>query len=129
MKKCTGCGVLKNPEDFSKHSGFKDGRNSRCKECKRIKANLMYANGEIKKRPYTYRSQLWKYRLSIEEYNKLFDLHNGACHICKLEKKLNVDHDHTTGKVRGLLCVSCNTGIGKLGDNYDSIHRVLKYLE
>ncbi len=40
-----------------------------------------------------------------------------------------IDHDHATGKIRGVLCPSCNTGIGKLGDNIEGLRRALAYLE
>jgi hypothetical protein len=45
------------------------------------------------------------------------------------DKPLHIDHDHRTGKVRGLLCVSCNTGIGKLGDDVDGLYRALRYVQ
>jgi hypothetical protein len=54
-----------------------------------------------------------------------------ACECCgrRESRALNVDHDHTTGQFRGWLCFACNTGIGKLGDNYDGVLRALRYLE
>jgi hypothetical protein len=41
----------------------------------------------------------------------------------------NVDHCHSTGQIRGVLCCECNTGIGKLGDNAEGVRRALAYLE
>jgi len=54
-----------------------------------------------------------KYGITLEDYNKLYSNQNGCCSIChrpqfELEKTLSVDHDHITGKVRGLLCNGCN---------------------
>ena len=62
----------------------------------------------------------WKYALrskgiSIEIYNALFDAQLGKCAICLKEpngQRLAIDHDHETGKIRGLLCKSCNLGLG-----------------
>lgn len=52
-----------------------------------------------------------------------------ACAICgKHAVQLVVDHDHHTGLIRGLLCVTCNTGLGKLGDSPDMLRRALAYL-
>lgn len=50
------------------------------------------------------------------------------CSICSRTKKLVLDHDHTTGKFRGYICRDCNMGIGKLGDNLDSLMRAVNYL-
>ena len=53
----------------------------------------------------------------------------GKCNICsKPEDTLCVDHCHKTGKIRGLLCFDCNTGLGKLGDDVQSIQRAIDYL-
>lgn len=57
------------------------------------------------------------YGINIEEYNILFKEQNGKCGICGCEsneRMLAVDHCHNTGKIRGLLCTKCNTGIGLL---------------
>ena len=57
----------------------------------------------------------------------------GKCGICdkhqvELSKRLAVDHDHETMEVRGLLCIDCNTSIGKLGDNIEGLEQALRYL-
>lgn len=61
-------------------------------------------------------------------------MQNGGCAICGKRqgietKKLGVDHDHCTGRIRGLLCSQCNRGLGKFGDSIEGIKRVLAYLE
>ena len=63
----------------------------------------------------------------------------GTCMICNkagdIRKKdsrpiaLAVDHNHETGKIRGLLCLNCNSGIGKLGDSTDILRKAIEYLE
>ena len=59
--------------------------------------------------------------ITLDEYENMYQTQNGACKICSKEFKrgvsANVDHDHDTGEVRGLLCFNCNTGIGKLEDS------------
>jgi hypothetical protein len=52
----------------------------------------------------------------------------GLCKICGKEKRLVVDHCHETGQVRGMLCFSCNTGIGQLGDSVDMLKAAIAYL-
>lgn len=72
---------------------------------------------------------LWaRYRLTVEDRDALLEKQGGACAICREVKKLHVDHCHTTKKVRGLLCMDCNTGIGKLKDSKELVARALAYL-
>ena len=77
------------------------------------------------------------YRLTELEYSRLVSEQDGKCGICGKppsgtwhgDRMLNVDHDHQTGAVRGLLCNKCNRGLGILGDTVERITAVLKYLE
>lgn len=52
----------------------------------------------------------------------------GACAICKQTKKLVVDHNHTTKQIRGLLCSTCNLGLGMFQDNMDLLESAIRYL-
>jgi hypothetical protein len=75
-----------------------------------------------------------KYGVTPEEYIKLFNNQEGKCliygkHQIELKKALGVDHDHITGKVRGLLCNDCNLGIGHFKDNIEKLKLAIKYLE
>lgn len=75
------------------------------------------------------RKLIREYGIDIAEYERLFEKQKGRCKLCRGSfKKLCVDHCHDTGKVRGLLCRKCNTGIGMLGDNADVCERAAKYL-
>ena len=68
------------------------------------------------------------YGISEEDYTILLEKCQGVCPICSSTGPLVIDHNHSTGKVRGLLCNTCNTGIGKLGDTAESLQRALDYL-
>lgn len=82
---------------------------------------------QSEKRKATVRRSL--YGLSAESYASLMAKQNGRCAICERPmERPQVDHDHATGRVRGLLCVTCNTGLGKLGDSIERIEHVLAYL-
>lgn len=88
---------------------------------------------------------LWKDRhlqtnfgLSLAEYGEMILAQDGKCAICNRpemqmrngkRKSLAVDHDHATGKIRGLLCSDCNTGIGKLQDDRDVLLAAVRYLD
>lgn len=91
-----------------------------------------------KKRKATKRYQLKTlYNLTVNEYNKLVERQNGLCAICgKVETAnnqygmfpLSIDHDHITGKVRGLLCQRCNRMLGHAKDNINILKKAIKYL-
>jgi hypothetical protein len=70
--------------------------------------------------------------MRIEDYEHLLASQHGACAICGYEsrdgKRLRVDHCHETGQIRGLLCSTCNTGLGGLGDSIEGVKRALDYL-
>lgn len=81
---------------------------------------------------YSLRKQ---YGISLLEYNLLLKRQNGVCAICLRPersdryKHFSVDHDHVTGKVRGLLCSGCNRAIGIMGDDAVRLRRASEYLE
>ena len=70
------------------------------------------------------------FNLSLEQFRKMEESQNGLCGICSKKPKeiLCVDHCHSTGKIRGLLCRLCNSGIGALGDNEEVLRKALAYL-
>lgn len=72
------------------------------------------------------------YGLSIEQYEAMFLEREGRCDCCgepeTQHRTLAVDHDHATGRIRGLLCQGCNTGIGKLGDTIEGLEKAIDYL-
>lgn len=75
-----------------------------------------------------------RYNLTLEQYQEILDNQGGRCFICgrhqsEFTKKLHVDHDHITGKIRGLLCTSCNTALGLLKDNIDYLIKAIQYLQ
>ena len=75
-----------------------------------------------------------QYGISLEQFNQLLEIQNNECAICKksldsLKRRMNIDHDHETNKVRGLLCTGCNTGLGHLGDNIEGLKIAVAYLE
>jgi hypothetical protein len=73
-----------------------------------------------------------KYGLSESQFINMFKQQNGTCAICKkpdLKRLLCVDHCHTTGRVRGLLCYKCNLAIGHLKDNTGSLKSAIEYLQ
>lgn len=77
---------------------------------------------------------LAKYGLTPAEYDRILATQGGGCACCgskknKSGRRMFVDHDHSTGAVRGLLCHHCNAGIGHLGDTLEGVKRAVAYLE
>jgi hypothetical protein len=74
-----------------------------------------------------------KYSMTLAEYNELLASQNGVCAIClgneTYGKAMPVDHDHTTGKVRGLLCHECNRALGIMKDDPALLRAAADYLE
>jgi hypothetical protein len=71
-----------------------------------------------------------RYGISVEQYEEMVTRQKMRCAICKRKTtKLHVDHDHETKRVRALLCRSCNTGIGKLGDDSSRLRAAAEYIE
>jgi hypothetical protein len=86
-----------------------------------------------KNRPGLKRSFHLKYNygMTVAEYDIMFLEQGGLCAICgkASKERLHVDHDHSSGKVRGLLCRPCNRGIGLLGDSSSRLRSAALYLE
>ena len=74
-----------------------------------------------------------RYGIGIDEYESKFREQNGACAVCKKQntdwKCLAVDHDHATGKVRGLLCRPCNMALGFIHDEIETAESMVSYIK
>lgn len=139
-KICNRCNKEKNISCFSKlspssktYKRFKNGIKPWCKDCYKS-----YSRSYMKiKRSQSGNLQdhyLKKYGLTRDQVSIMMEDRNHVCDICGNKSdhrygKLNVDHCHNTGKVRGLLCFSCNVMIGQSKDNIDVLHKAIKYLE
>jgi uncharacterized Zn finger protein (UPF0148 family) len=87
------------------------------------------------KRKRNRKQQISLYGLTVEQYDDMIIGQNYVCAICGRSEKsstrgvLFIDHDHKTGKVRGLLCDSCNRGLGYFYDNTSFLSNAIKYLK
>lgn len=135
-KICIDCKLSKSIDNFYTAYRYKSKiqYQSRCKNCCN-KKSILWAKNNPDKRKKILRKHLFgiKYNISEEEFNNLKFEQNNKCAICKETQRnpkdeLCIDHDHTTGKVRGLLCHRCNIGLGFLKDNENLIEKLLSYL-
>lgn len=118
-------------------------RDKKCKMCSNTftptSPCMFYCSEDCETKGYTDRYLVRNYGVTLEWYDKKFKEQNGVCAICGLEgflmdpkrhkTKLVVDHCHTSGTVRGLLCHNCNRGLGLFKDSLASISSALTYLE
>ena len=130
-RKCKQCGeeYPLTKEFFYKNSKSKDGFLLLCKPCYKIKDKTYRYNNKQRLRETKLKQ---RYGITIEDWHEMFEKRNGCCWICGkhqtvLDRVLSVDHNHTTGKVRGLVCNDCNIGLRFL-DNEVFMKNANKYL-
>ena len=135
MKTCAGCKETLPLERFGNLKETKDGLNRRCKPCMN-KANRLTRGRNRGKYDHQQRAS-WlkmKYNITVSDYDQMVIDQGDRCGICEGADKgakaryWCVDHCHDTLKVRGLLCRSCNSAIGQLGDTSEALQKALDYL-
>ncbi|MFF4397787.1 endonuclease VII domain-containing protein [Streptomyces sp. NPDC001480] len=114
-KYCQGCGEAKSHSHWHQRRSAPDGLASRCRDC-RVVDNR---SGHLKR----------KYGLTEAERDELIASQGGVCCICLAAPPAHVDHCHETGRVRGVLCFSCNAALGQFKDQPDAIRRAAAYVE
>lgn len=73
-----------------------------------------------------------RYGITIDAYREMLSRQNGACAICLSlpgRSRLHIDHNHDTGRVRGLLCSRCNAGVGMFKDNHELMLAAVEYVQ
>lgn len=144
MRRCGQCGKEKLLSDFYVRKASKDGLQYTCKSCSNARVNRIRAKNRDYMKTYI-KSEAGKtsqrkhklkknYGISESQYNEMLELQNYSCACCKASEpggrgRWHVDHCHVSGLVRGLLCHSCNIGIGHLGDSVDGVEKALIYLK
>lgn len=96
----------------------------------RENCKIWYTNNKKRKKEYNLKRL---YGITIDEYNDIFTFQNGKCIGCnrhqeELKRALCVDHCHTTGKVRGLLCHSCNSLVGFINNDIKILKNLINYI-
>jgi len=138
LKTCSKCGQAKPLDSFYKAKGYRDGRRGICKECHRDYLRNRYSANPGRQRAAQIKHT---YGITADEYAAILRAQGGGCAICgktpeENGRDLAVDHDHSCcpgkrscGKcVRGLLCVTCNPGIGYFQDSTELLLAAVAYL-
>lgn len=151
---CSKCGTVFDESGYRPNPRYRDGYTRQCRDCTITASNAARARRQADRggdwrtlydmdarhayyrahraaKPEQYRDAMRKHRygLTSDQYEALVDESGGLCAICrKTMGRVCVDHDHETGRVRGLLCHNCNVGLGLLGDDPIRLQAALNYL-
>ncbi len=136
MKICKTCGIEKPLDEFYKVNKKSKYHQGTCKVCTVKKQSATYCPEKGRDKNLRY-----NYGITIDDYNKILKEQGGVCKICQTDDPKGrktgrggsidvfyVDHNHKTGKVRGLLCNTCNRAIGYIGENVNTLEQMIKYL-
>lgn len=126
IKTCPTCGCSKPLTDFPRNRSTGDGRGCYCKPChnkrNRETVRRLYGNS----RHYHLRG---KYGIGAAEVDDMIRQQGGLCAACRKRPATQVDHDHKSGRVRGILCLNCNAALGAFKDDPRIVWAAIEYLE
>jgi hypothetical protein len=133
MKECGKCKEILPLDSFGKDKPRPDGLSPYCRSCKRGMQRKYYKASPERYRARNYRDS---YGITLEQYDEMLAEQGGCCANpgCNKQEpggigRFHVDHNHTTGEVRGLLCHGCNTSAGLCQDNPVVLQGLANYLE
>ena len=129
-RKCYRCKETKPIEAFYTDKSKSGGRNYECKECTKARVKKNHD-------PERYRDLHLQrnYGITLNDFDRMVLEQGGRCACCGTDRAggrhnvWNVDHDHTTGEVRQLLCKNCNMVLGQVDDDHEHLLALIKYLE
>jgi len=114
-------------------------RQKRKEEARRNSERIRAYYQTDKRRKATLKHKCEKiYGITVNEFEAMMEASDGRCYICDRlpeeipghrHKRLGIDHDHATGRVRGLLCTPCNVMLGSAGDSQQTLRNAIKYLQ
>lgn len=131
QKRCSKCRVHRSVSYFAPDNRRPDRLGSWCRYCKSDNSrNWRQANPDKSKDKILKR----KFGISLEEYNEMFSEQNGRCATCfkhqsEFSRALCVDHCHVTGKIRALLCASCNSLLGHFEKKPELFNAFASYVQ
>lgn len=129
---CKQCNVDKSINEYEWSSNRPNPRTT-CKVCRYFNRDIKKENEQSKSRKKEW-SIVNKDIIRQKAEKRLYgitkeELGQTCCQICGGTQRLSIDHNHTTGKVRGLLCSPCNTAIGNFKENPDTMLKAITYLK
>lgn len=133
-KQCSRCKEVKPLTEFHLRSKKEPWPKSACIQCHRERAKGYWRNNPLPKEVQREKNLRKSFGIGVADYNKLLEEQGGCCAICGTNscssgKNFAVDHCHTTGVIRGLLCKFCNTALGQFQDSPEILTKAIAYLE
>jgi hypothetical protein len=155
-KQCSECREIKHIDQFYKRKSHYTGHDHYCIACTRIKARAEYGNNRERYAEYAKSTKSIearrkfmaspagracafaahlksKFGMTVKQYEYMYIKQDGVCAICKElnlnGKRLCIDHNHTTGQIRELLCDKCNYAIGRVKEDFKILDAMKDYLE
>jgi hypothetical protein len=130
VKECRTCSQTKPISDFAKNPTGIHGVRGTCKECRPKDTRLTVRGRNVR----------WRYGIELDEFVGMYEDQGGKCAICRIDVDLyapedrkanvaHVDHCHTTGKIRALLCHQCNVGIGAFKEDAKVLQNAIQYIK
>ena len=136
-KTCRRCERVLPVAEFHRDKNRRDGRYAYCKPCNSLAAKAWYDTHPEQRRDTSRRNRLkTRFGITPEQFDKMLEAQGGCCAICGSDSpgftsdqtRFHVDHDHQTGRVRGILCGHCNVALGHLRDSLELVERAAAYL-
>jgi hypothetical protein len=129
-KRCTGCGEVKDFAAYYRRPNRDGACEPRCRTCKARQSKVLNERPENKARTRDLRYRR-NYGVGASEVDAMLASQQGLCAICRQKPagSFRVDHDHASGRVRGLLCHNCNVLLGHCSDSIEILQRAISYLE
>ena len=113
-KFCPGCRAVKLRTEWHRRTSSPDGLNVYCKACSKNRS----------RRDYLKRT----FGLTPHELDSMIEMQGGVCALCRRGQPEHIDHDHASGRVRGVLCGPCNMGLGLFKDDPKRLSAAIEYL-
>ena len=125
-KTCPRCGHTFPLDGFAINRTKSRGISAYCLDCHNhvVRTNAVKLHGSTRNKHLKERYDLTEQRVA-----EMIEAQGGTCAICRRKPAEHVDHDHATGDVRGVLCFTCNAGLGNFADNAHLMHLAAEYLD
>lgn len=125
MKRCPDCEQLLELDEFPKNRSTRSGYGVYCKQCHNKRGRLTLSRNGGARRYHLRR----RYGIEPAQMAEMIRMQGGRCASCGEKPAVHVDHDHVAGAIRGILCLTCNSGMGHFHDDPAIIRRAISYLE
>lgn len=117
--------------DPERHRAYRSGYTRRNRDAIRARSKKWYEENKERAKALNRAIRIRAYGISVEQYDQMLLAQDKCCALCAriLSDRICIDHDHATGIVRALLCVSCNSGLGDFQDDPELMRRAAEYVE